>query len=66
MRKSACGTIENGAMIGWIEKRKSVRGGNNSLGICESVQMPGENRAFLFMAVGVFISLEITSARIIY
>ena len=53
-------------MIGWMEKRKSVRGGNNSLGICESVGMPGENRAFLFMAVGVLISLEITSARIIY
>jgi len=36
------------------------------LGICESVEMPGENRAFLFMVVGVSNSLEITSARIIY
>ena len=53
-------------MIGWMEKRKSVRGGNNSLGICESVEMPGENRAFLFMVVGVSNSLEITSSRIIY
>ena len=55
----------NGEKI-WADLRKSVRGGNNSLVICESVEMPGENRAFLFMAVGVFISLEITSARIIY
>ena len=54
----------NGAMI-WVEKRKSVKDGK-SLEICESIEMPGENRAFLFMLVGVSKSLEITSARIIY
>jgi sulfopyruvate decarboxylase TPP-binding subunit len=64
MRKSACGTIVNGAKI-WVDIRKSVKDGK-SLGICESVEMPGENRAFLVMVVGVSNSLEITSARIIY
>jgi len=49
----------------WVDIRKSVKDGK-SLEICESIEMPGENRAFLFMVVGVSKSLEITSARIIY
>ena len=64
MRKSECGIIANGVKI-WVDIRKSVKDGK-SLGICESVEMPGENRAFLFMVIGVSNSLEITSARIIY